>query len=88
MAKDVNALCNEYRDNRRLIEELEEMNKAIKNQIVEVMDGAEKMTFGVNKVTHKFVTRANIDGKKLLEDMPEVYEKYNSPVSYYMFRIM
>ena len=37
-------LCNEYRENKRLIEELEAANDSLKTDILTLMDGRETVT--------------------------------------------
>ena len=40
------ALCNEYRENKRLIEELEDYDDSIKAQIIELMGDNDTMIQG------------------------------------------
>mgnify|MGYP000999939492 CR=1 FL=1 len=46
-------LCNEYRENKRLIEELEAMNDSIKTDILAIMGDRETVTEGASKATYK-----------------------------------
>lgn len=46
-------LCNEYRENKRCIEELEAMNDGIKNDIIALMGDNDTMVEGAAKVTNK-----------------------------------
>lgn len=43
MMGNFEALCNEYRENKRLIEELEDYNDTIKAQIIELMGDNDTM---------------------------------------------
>ena len=51
----LNKLFNEYRENKRMVEELQEINDNTKNQIIELMHGAETLIIGSNKITYKDV---------------------------------
>ena len=47
----LNKLCSEYRENKRMVEEFQEINNNIKNQIIELMQGADTLIQGPDKVT-------------------------------------
>lgn len=44
---------NEYRENKRLLEELEAMNESIKADIIAMMHGAPEMVQGTAKAIYK-----------------------------------
>ena len=46
---------NEYRENKRLLEELEAMNDAIKTDIIAMMHGAPEMVQGTAKAIYKII---------------------------------
>lgn len=58
---------NEYRENKRLLEELEAMNEAIKSDIICMMQGAPEMAQGTAKAIYKDVQSVRLDSK-LFED--------------------
>lgn len=61
----LNKLCNEYRENKRMVEELQEINDNTKNQIIELMHGAETLIIGSNKITYKDVHSIKCDSSIL-----------------------
>lgn len=81
-------LCNEYRKNKRLIEELEAMNDSIKSDIVALMGGRETVTEGNTKVMLKTVTTSRLDGKALKESYPDIVAAYTSETQYKRFTIV
>ena len=54
--KEFEKLCNEYRENKRLIEELVAMNDNIKGDIIAIMGDREPVIQGSTKVIYKTVT--------------------------------
>ena len=56
-------LCNEYRENKRLIEELEAENDSLKAAIIEIMGGRETVTEGAAKATVKTVNSTRFDSR-------------------------
>ena len=54
---------NTYRENKRLIEELEAMNDAVKAEIIDMMHGAPKMVQGTAKAIYKDVQSVRLDSK-------------------------
>ena len=69
-------LCNEYRENKRLIEELEALNDSIKANILLIMGDAETMTEGAAKATFKTVTSSRLDSSAIKKELPEVFQQY------------
>ena len=51
--KRFESLCNEYRENKRLIEELQAMNDSIKSDILAIMGNDETHVEGATKATNK-----------------------------------
>lgn len=85
--KNFETLCNEYRENKRLIEELESMNDGIKAAILEIMGDAETMTQGASKATYKTVSSVRLDGKALQAEKPDIYTAYSKETSYKRFTV-
>lgn len=81
-------LCNEYRENKRLIEELEAMNDSIKADILLIMGDAETMTEGAAKATFKTVTSPRLDSSAIKKELPEVFQQYSKETSYKRFTVV
>jgi predicted phage-related endonuclease len=86
--KQFESLCNEYRENKRLIEELEAMNDTIKTAILAIMGDKETMTEGASKATYKTVTSTRLDGKALKEEKPDIFAAYSTPTTYKRFTVV
>lgn len=86
--KQFGSLCNEYRENKRLIEELEAMNDTIKTAILAIMGDKETMTEGASKATNKTVTSTRLDGKALKEEKPDIFAAYSTPTTYKRFTVV
>lgn len=80
-------LCNEYRENKRLIEELEAMNDSIKGDIIAIMGDRDTLTEGAAKATYKSVTSSRTDTKAMKKDFPEIVDQYTSETSYKRFTV-
>ena len=81
-------LCNEYRENKRLIEELEAMNDSIKADILLIMGDAETMTEGATKATFKTVTSSRLDSSAIKKELPEIFQQYSKETSYKRFTVV
>lgn len=79
---------NAYRENRRLIEELEAMNDAVKADIIDMMQGAPEMAQGTAKVIYKDVQSVRLDSKLLKTLHPDVYAECSSKTSYKRFSVV
>ena len=85
--REFEKLCNEYRENKRLIEELEAMNESLKNDIISLMKGRETVIEGSTKVIYKTVTSSRLDGKALKESYPDIVKAYTKETSYKRFTV-
>ena len=81
------SLCNEYRENKRLIEELEAMNESIKGDIIAIMGGRETVIEGSTKAMYKSVTSAKLDSKALKAEHPDIVQAYTTETSYKRFTV-
>lgn len=81
-------LCNEYRENKRLIEELEAMNDSIKADILAIMGDRETVTEGAAKATLKTVTSSRLDSSAIKKELPEVFQQYSKETSYKRFTVV
>lgn len=81
-------LCNEYRENKRLIEELEALNDGIKTAILSIMGDNDSMTEGAAKATNKTVTSCRLDSTALKKDKPDIFTAYSKETSYKRFTVI
>ena len=81
-------LCNEYRENKRLIEELEAMNDSIKADILAIMGERETVTEGAVKATNKTVTSSRFDSTGFKKSHPALYTQYSTETSYKRFTVI
>lgn len=81
------ALCTEYRENKRLIEELQAMNESLKNNIVEIMGDSETKIEGSTKAIYKTVESQRLDSATLKKEQLELYQKYLKNTSYKRFTV-
>ena len=79
---------NTYRENKRLIEELEAMNDAVKAEIIAMMHGAPEMVQGTAKAIYKDVQSVRLDSKLLKTLHPDVYAECSSKASYKRFSVV
>ena len=87
MISKFNELCKEYRENKRLIEELEAMQDGIKSAILDIMGGRDVLIDGADKVTYKAVESRRLDSARLKKEDPGLYDKYSTVQSYKRFSI-
>ena len=81
------SLCNEYRENKRFIEELEAMNDSIKADIIALMGDRETVIEGSTKAMFKTVTSSKLDSKALKEEHPDIAAAYTKQTSYKRFTV-
>lgn len=81
------ALCTEYRENKRLIEELQAMNEELKSSIVEIMGDEETKIEGSTKAIYKTVQNQRLDSATLKKEQLELYQKYLKKTSYKRFTV-
>lgn len=85
--QDFEQLCNDYRENKRLIEELTTMNDELKTQIVGLMDGQETVARGSAKASYKAVSSERLDTKRIKVELPDVYDRYCVSSTYKRFTV-
>jgi len=81
------SLCDEYRENKRLIEELEAMNDGLKASIIELMNGQDVVTEGATKVCYKLVSSTRFDSNTFKKVYPDLYMEYSTPTAYRRFTV-
>lgn len=85
---DFEKKVNEYRENKRLMEELESINDAIKADIIAMMQGAPEMVQGTAKAIYKDVQSVRLDSKLLKTLHPDVYAECSNKTSYKRFSVV
>lgn len=80
-------LCNEYRENKRLGEELDKLNKELQKQIIALMNGLQEMQQGAAKATYKPAKHSTFDKKAFEKDFPGVYDNYTTATQYMRFSV-
>ena len=80
-------LCNEYRENKRLIEELEAMNENLKSDIIAMMGERDIVVEGSAKAMYKSVAASRLDSKALKADYPGIVQAYTKDTSYKRFTV-
>lgn len=79
---------NEYRENKRLLEELEALNDAIKADIINMMQGAPEVVAGACKVMYKDVQSVRLDSKLLQAAHPDIYAECSKRTTYKRFSVV
>lgn len=79
---------NEYRENKRLLEELEAMNESIKADIICMMQGAPEMAQGTAKDIYKDVQSIRLDSKLLQTAHPDIYAECSKRTTYKRFSVV
>lgn len=79
---------NAYRENKRLMEELEAMNDIIKAEIIAMMQGAPEVVAGACKVMYKDVQSVRLDSKLLQTAHPDIYAECSKRTTYKRFSVV
>lgn len=85
---DFEQKVNEYRENKRLMEELEFINDAIKADIIAMMHGAPEMVQGTAKAIYKDVQSVRLDSKLLQAAHPDIYAECSKRTTYKRFSVV
>jgi len=85
---NIELLCNEYRENKRMIEELTALNEELKAQITAAMNGQPKMIIGCTKVSNILVNSTRLDSTAIKTDHPDIYAAYSKNSPYYRFTVV
>ncbi len=86
--KKFESLCNEYRENKRLIEELQAMNDSIKSDILVIMGNDEMHVEGAAKATNKTVVSSRFDSTRFKKEYPDLFTEYSRETSYKRFCVL
>lgn len=85
---DFEQKVNEYRENKRLMEELEFINDAIKADIIAMMHGAPEMVQGTAKAIYKDVQSVRLNSKLLQATHPDIYAECSKRTTYKRFSVV
>ena len=79
----------EYREYKRMVEEMQQIIDSISDELKTVMTeaGQTKMTVGEYKLSFVDVTRQDIDKKRLEAEHADIYDAYLKEVTYKRFSI-
>lgn len=88
MCSKLNQLCKEYRENKRMLEELEAMNDNIKLEIISLMGDNDTIIDGADKVTYKAVQSSRFDSNSFKKSHPDLYNQYSVVSEYKRFSIV
>ena len=80
-------LCNEYRENKRMIEELTALNDSIKDDIITIMGDNDTVVQGTVKVTYKTVPSTRFDSTSFKKEHNDLYNKYSKVTQYKRFTV-
>ena len=72
-------MCKEYRENKRMIEELTKMNDALKADILQYIGDNDVYIEGNNKVTNTVVITESLDKKELKNRYPNIVVELSHP---------
>lgn len=81
-------MCNEYRENKRLIDELEAMNDSLKTEIIALMGDKDTMIDGAAKATNKLVCSVRFDSSAFKKVYPALFDEYSRETSYKRFTVI
>lgn len=81
-------LCNEYRENKRLIEELTAMNDSLKADILAIMGSDETHVEGAAKATNKTVVSSRFDSTGFKKVYPDLFTEYSRETCYKRFCVL
>lgn len=79
---------NEYRENKRLLEELEAINESVKADIIAMMQGAPEVVTGACKVMYKDVQSVRLDSNLLQTAHPDIYAECSKRTTYKRFSVV
>lgn len=85
---NIELLCNEYRENKRMIEELTALNEELKNKIVAAMQGKDTLIVGCTKVSNITVNSTRFDSTGFKKEYPDLFAEYSRETSYKRFCVL
>ena len=82
------SLCDEYRENKRLIEELQAMNDSLKADIIALMGNNDSMVEGAARASNTLVQSSKFDSTAFKKVYPDLYTQYSKSNSYRRFTVV
>ena len=79
---------NEYREYKRMAEELEQLRDSLRDEIISMMQGAPEVVAGACKVMYKDVQSVRLDSKLLKTLHPDIYAECSSKTIYKRFSVV
>lgn len=79
---------NEYREYKRMAEELEQLRDSLRDEIITMMQGAPEVVAGACKVMYKDVQSVRLDSKLLQATHPDVYAECSKKTVYKRFSVV
>lgn len=79
---------NEYREYKRMAEELEQLRDSLRDEIIAMMQGAPEVMAGACKVMYKDVQSVRLDSKLLQATHPDVYAECSKKTVYKRFSVV
>ena len=86
--KEFERLCTEYRENKRLIEELNAENETLKAAILSIMGERETVTEGATKASLKTIVSSRFDSSSFKKAYPDLFTEYSTATSYKRFTVV
>ena len=79
---------NEYREYKRMAEELEQLRDSLRDEIIAMMHGAPEVVAGACKVMYKDVQSVRLDSKLLQAAHPDIYAECSKKTVYKRFSVV
>ena len=79
---------NEYREYKRMAEELEQLRDSLRDEIIAMMKGAPEVVAGTCKVMYKDVQSVRLDSKLLQATHPDIYAECSKRTTYKRFSVV
>lgn len=79
---------NEYREYKRMAEELEQLRDGLRDEIITMMQGAPEVVAGACKVMYKDVQSVRLDSKLLQATHPDIYAECSKRTTYKRFSVV
>ena len=86
--KRFESLCNEYRENKRMIEELTAMNDSLKVEIIAIMGDNDSMAEGAARANNTLVQSSKFNSTAFKKVYPDLYTQYTVSNSYRRFTVV
>lgn len=85
---DLERKVNEYREYKRMAEELEQIRDSLRDEIITMMQGAPEVVAGACKVMYKDVQSVRLNSKLLQAAHPDIYAECSKRTTYKRFSVV